>query len=81
MFLGCAADDFRKFRKIRNIINLKKIIKKSVISKMSSVWCFFQVDYAGLQSPVLEFDKTALKTLIFFKKLIFAFLNPKIVNG
>ena len=44
---------------------------------MLSAWCFFQVDYAGFQSPVLEFDKTALKTLIFIKKLIFAFLNPK----
>ena len=47
---------------------------------MSSGWCFFQVDWAGLQSPALEFDKNCTKTLIFFKKLLFAFLNPKIVK-
>ena len=64
MILVCAADDFRKFRKIRKIINFK-IHKKSVTSKMSSVWCFL---------------KTALKTLIFFKKLIFTFLNQKIIK-
>ena len=30
-----------------------------------------------MQSPVLEFEKTALETLIFLKKLIFAFFEPK----
>ena len=33
LFSICAADDFRKFLKIH---------KKSVISKMSSVWCFYK---------------------------------------
>ena len=33
-----------------------------------------------LKLPILQFEKNALKTLIFFKKLIFAFLNPTIVN-
>ena len=49
---------------------------------MQNVKClvFFQVDWADLQSPVLILIKTALKTLIFYKKLIFAFLNPKIVK-
>ena len=37
MILVSAADDLRKFRKIRKIINFLKIHKKSVISKMSSV--------------------------------------------
>ena len=30
-----------------------------------------------LQSPVLEFDKNCTQTLIFFKKLMYAFLNTK----
>ena len=37
----------------------------------------FQVDWAGLQSPVLEFDKTALETLVFFKKFDFFIFEPK----
>ena len=44
MILVNAADDFRKFQKIRNDNQFLKIHEKSVISKMSSVWCFFQVN-------------------------------------
>ena len=48
---------------------------------MSSVWCFFfQVDKAGWQSPVLELDKNCTQNAYFLLKLIFAFLNPKIVK-
>ena len=80
MNLVCAADDFPKFWKIRKIINLKNPIK---INHKQNVKCLvlFQVDSAGLQLSVLEFDKkNALITRIFFKKLIFAFLNPNIVK-
>ena len=41
---------------------------------------FFQVDWADLQSPVLKFDKNCTQNAFFNKKLIFAFLNPKIVK-
>ena len=32
----------------------------------------------GLKSPVLQFEKNALKTLIFYKNLIFAFLKSRL---
>ena len=78
MILVCAADDFRKFREISENYQFSKIHKKSVTRKMSSIWCFssrlgwFAILY-------LNSIKTALKTLIFFKTLIFTFLNLKIV--
>ena len=40
MDLVCAADDFRKIRKNSENYHFLEIHKKSVISKMSSVWCF-----------------------------------------
>ena len=40
----------------------------------------FQVDYAGLQSPVLEFDKNCTQNAYFLQKFDYAFLNPKIVK-
>ena len=80
MILVCAADDFRKFRKIWKIINFLKIHKKSVISKMPSVWCFFKLTRQVCNHLYLNSMKTALKTLIFIKKLIIAFSNPKISN-
>ena len=67
MILVCAVDDFRKFRKIR------KIAKCQVFGVFKST--------RQVCNPLyLNSIKTALKTLIFFKKLIFAFLNPKIVK-
>ena len=80
MILACAADDFKK--KMENLENYQflKIHKKSIIIKMSSVWCFFKPTGHVCNYQCLNSIKTALKTLIFFKKLIFAFLNPKIVK-
>ena len=43
MILVCAADDFRKFRKIRKIIIFLKIHKKSFKAKCQ-VFDVFQVD-------------------------------------
>ena len=40
MILVIAADDFRKFFENSENYKFLKIHKKSVISKMSSVWCF-----------------------------------------
>ena len=77
MIIVCAADDFRKFRKIGKIVNFLKNHKKIVINKMSSVWCFFQVDKAGLQSPVLEFDKYCTQNAYFLKKVDFFIFKPK----
>ena len=77
MILVCVADDFRKFRKIRKFFNFQKITKKSVISKMSSVWCCFKSTRQVCNHLYLDLIKPALKTLIFFKKLIFAFLTQK----
>ena len=57
-----------------------KIHKKSVISKMSSILCFFNSTRQACNHMYLNWIQTALKMLIFFKKLIFAFLNPKIVK-
>ena len=36
---------------------------------MSNVWCFFQVDYAVLQLPVLEFDKNCTQNAYFLQKV------------
>ena len=58
---------------------LKKVLKKSVICEKSSVWCFFKSTRQVCNHLNFNSIKTALKTLVFFKKLIFAFLNPKIV--
>ena len=44
MILVCAADDFRKFSENSENNQFYENHKKSVISKMSSVWGFFQVD-------------------------------------
>ena len=77
MILVCAADDFRKFRKFWKIINFLKIIK-NLSQANCQVFGVFQVDWACLQSSVLEFRiKTALKTLSFFKKLIFCIFELK----
>ena len=44
---------------------------------MSSDWCFFQVVYAGLQSPVLEFDKNCTQNAYFLQKVDFCIFEPK----
>ena len=77
MILVCAADDFRKFRKIWKIINFQKIHKNSVISKISSVSCFFKSTRQVLQSPVLEFDKNCTHNAYFLQKVDFYIFEPK----
>ena len=37
----------------------------------------FQVDYAGLQSPVLEFDKNCTQNAYFLQKFEFCIFEPK----
>ena len=80
MFLVCAADDFSenigKFGKLVFFFFLK-INKKSVIIIISSV---SRLDRFIITLTSIQLKKTALKTLICFKKLIFAFWNPKIVE-
>ena len=44
---------------------------------MPSVWCFFKSTRQVCNHLYLNLIKTALQTLIFFKKLIFAFFEPK----
>ena len=75
MILTCAADDFRNFLENFENYQFLKIHKKSVISKMSSVWCFFKSARQVGNQLYLNLIKTALKTLLFFKKLNFAFFN------
>ena len=55
-------------------------LKKSVISTNSSIWCFFKLTRRVCYHLYFNWIKTAIKTLIFFKKLIFAFLDLKIVK-
>ena len=75
MVLVCAADVFRKFRKIYQFL---KIHKKSVISKCQVFCvCFFKSTRPVCNHKYLNSIKTALKTLIFFKKLIFCIYEPK----
>ena len=38
---------------------------------------FFQVDWACLQSPVLEFDKNCTQNAYFFQKVDFCIFEPK----
>ena len=80
MILVCAADDFRKISENSENNQFLKSDEKSVISKMSSGWCFFKSTRQVCNHLYLNLIKTALKTLVFFKNLIFAFLNPKIVK-
>ena len=70
MILVCAAGDFWKFQKNRQIINFFKTSYK--ICHKQNVKClgFFSSWLGGLHSHVLEFNKkkTALKPLFFFIK-------------
>ena len=76
MILVCAADDFPKISENSENYQFLKIHKKIVISKASSVWCFFKLTRQVSNHLYLKSIKNALKMLIFFKKLFFAFLNP-----
>ena len=76
MILVCAADDFRKFRKNLENYQFLKIHKKSVISKMLNVWCFFKSTGQVCNHLYLNSIKTALKTLIFLKN-DFCIFEPK----
>ena len=77
MILVCTAEDFRKFRKIQKIINLKKNHKKICHKQNVKCLMFFQVDKAGLQSPVLEFDKNCTQNGYFLQKLNFCIFEPQ----
>ena len=79
MILVCAADDFRNFGKFGKLSVFKKIIK---ICHKQNVKCLmiFKSTRQVCNHLYLDLLKTALKTLIFFKNLIFALLDPKIVK-
>ena len=76
MILVCAADDFRKFRKFWKIINFLKIIK-NLSQANCQVFGVFQVDWACLQSPVLEFDKNCTQNTYFRQKVDFCIFELK----
>ena len=63
------SENFGKFGKL----SILKNSLKSVISNMSSVWCFFKSTRHICNHLYLNSIKTAHKTLIFLKKLFFAF--------
>ena len=66
MILVCAADDFQKISENSENYHFLKTHKKSFISKMSIVWCFFKSTTQVRNHMYLNSIKTALKTLIFF---------------
>ena len=68
---------FPKFSENLENYQFLKIHKKSVISKMSSVCCFFKSTRQVCNNLHLKSIKTALKTLIFFKNFDFCILEPK----
>ena len=74
--LACATDAFQKSRKC----NILKMHKKSALSNISSVLCFFMSDRNVCNNPNFDSIKTALKSIFSSKKLILAFFNPKIVR-
>ena len=57
-----------------------KINKKNLSQAKCQVFGVFQVDKAGLQSPVLEFDKNSTQNAYFLKKVDFCIFNTKIVS-
>ena len=67
MILVCAADDFRKYRKIEKLRFVLINHKKSVISKKIKCLVFFKI--AGRVCNHLNFNsvETALKTINFLK--------------
>ena len=77
MILVCAADDFQK--NLENLENNQflKIHKKICHKQNVKCLVFFKSTRQVCNHLYLNSIKAALKTLIFFKKLIFAFLNPK----
>ena len=76
MILVCVADDFRKFRKIRKIISFQMFLKNLSQAKCQ-LFGVFQVDKAGWQSPVLEFDKNCTQNVYFLQKVDFCIFEPK----
>ena len=77
MILVCAADDFRKFWKLWKLSIFQSIHKK--IGRKQNVKClvFFKSTRQVCNHLYLNLMKAALKTLIFFKKLIFGIFEPK----
>ena len=74
-----AADDIQKYQKMQKLIFFKKIIKISHEQKIKCL-VFFKSERRVCNNLNVNSIKAALKTLNFFKKLIFAFLNIKVVN-
>ena len=67
------SENFGKFGKLSIF---KKIIKNLSKAKCQ-VFDVFQVDKAGLQSPVLEFDKNCTQNGYFRQKLNFCIFEPQ----
>ena len=76
MILVCAAVDFHFFGKFRKLSIFKNSLK---ICHKQNVKClvFFQVDLAGLQSPVLKFDKNCTLNAYFPQKVDYYIFEPK----
>ena len=70
------SENFWKFGKLSIF---KKIHKKICHKQNAKCLVFFKSTRLLSNHMYLNSNKTALKTLIFFKKLIFAFLNQKVV--
>ena len=51
--------------------------KKSTLVKISSVWCFLEVDKTSLLPTALKFDKNFTQNHFSLKNHIFAFLTKK----
>ena len=62
-------------------LSIFKIHKKICHKQNVKCLVFFQSTRQVFNHLYLNLIKGALKTLIFFKNLIFVFLNPKIANG
>ena len=80
MIFVCAADDFGKFKKNSEKYQFLKIHKKICHKQNVKYLMLFKSTRQVCNHLYLNLIKIALKTLIFFKKLNFAFLNPKIVK-
>ena len=78
MILVCVADHFQKYRKMSFLKQYH--IKTSCKRKFKYLLFFFKSARRVCDLLYFNLIKTEIKTLIFFKKLIFTFFNPKIVK-
>ena len=63
----------------KNLENYQFLKIRKKISHKQNVKClvFFRADKAGLQSPVLEFDKNCTLNAYFLQKVDFCIFEPK----